>query len=997
MEAVRESIAAGPAVDVSQAEQTSLGVDPASQDEAVRAILAKRFPNVPVTVDRTGFVSSVGLQREGSDEPSSLMLLADDSALRARVTLTSGEWPSGAVTGGPVPVAVDAAVATRLKAGVGSTFTFAADTGVVPVVVAAIWMPKDAAATAWLGLNAGTGGTDGRVILPERDILLLDPSPAVQWVVGLDPAKTRPEQLSRLATGFDGLTDALTVDATASPSPVSQLGRVVETISAMQRSIGALRAVVPVPIALLVVCSIIAMVLLALLLNRSRMTETRLLRARGATVGGIVTAGTVEVAAVGLVGVVVGFALAQLWLAIGWPLRPLATPAGLAELLIPPALVLVTVCVVGALVTADAARSAAGLPGELEAGRSRSALSVGLAVLAVAAAAVTLWRFLAFGSPIGASGAVDPVGVVAPAAVLCAIAMLGLLSFGPVAAFVERFAGRNRGISAVLPARQVGRGLAVFSAPVALVVLATGAAMFSAGYVGTWSAFLSDSSRLVNGAAVRASLSVAGTVRGPEDAIGVHRFTALQGAGVGSPALQTDYGIGQASLSFVGVDAARLGLLVDVGEYMFDARAVAHELRPSAASALRGIALPSSADAIQLTAELTSPIDQAAPTLTLGVWVADPGGELVPLTAAQSAADDGERRFVAALPDGGPWTLVAIDAHLDTGATATPAGVSVTGIAALHGTTTSPIAVPGEQNWAPVPDAFGRSFTVERGSTGLFGYTSPLVPPSGDNAVRFMPTGTTRLPIVLTQTAAAESDFSVGDTVSLDGAWSNLRGVVVAVVPAVPGVVDERAGLADLLAIDNQVLRTSPDAPRLNAVWLDSDDADRLAPQVSRLAGPDAVVTTDSGTFVSRFMSSAVVSLWLGAIGCCLLALVAIGASLSALLRRRRGEVGVLWAVGVSSRQLVSARRVEIVGVVLAAAVFGLVGGVVAFLVAGNTLARLSVVTAPSTLSVQGRIDLIALIAALVVVGLAIAGIVWHYGRAIRRQVGDTGYREETR
>lgn len=76
---------------------------------------------------------------------------------------------------------------------------------------------------------------------------------------------------------------------------------------------------------------------------------------------------------------------------------------------------------------------------------------------------------------------------------------------------------------------------------------------------------------------------------------------------------------------------------------------------------------------------------------------------------------------------------------------------------------------------------------------------------------------------------------------------------------------------------------------------------------------------------------------------------------------------------------------------------FGLAGGVAVFLLAGNALARLSVVTAPPTLSVRGAVDLPALLGALVLLGAAVAVVLWAYGRAVRRQVLDTTYREETR
>ena len=216
---------------------------------------------------------------------------------------------------------------------------------------------------------------------------------------------------------------------------------------------------------------------------------------------------------------VVGAVLAQVWLAV-----QVGTPTGPLEVVLPPLVVLAASLVVVCVVTAQSARSAIDAPVAMDAGRGRTVVSFGLAVLALVAAAVTLWRFLAYGSPIGAGGAVDPVGVVAPAAVLCAVAMLGLLVFGPAAAAVERLAGRDRGLTAVLPARQVGRGLGLFAAPVALIVLTVGAATFSAGYVGTWNAFLRDSSQLVNGADVRADLGVEGTTRGASDAIDAGRF-----------------------------------------------------------------------------------------------------------------------------------------------------------------------------------------------------------------------------------------------------------------------------------------------------------------------------------------------------------------------------------------------------------------------------------------------------------------------------------------
>ncbi|MFB9749280.1 hypothetical protein ACFFN3_18500, partial [Leifsonia shinshuensis] len=111
----------------------------------------------------------------------------------------------------------------------------------------------------------------------------------------------------------------------------------------------------------------------------------------------------------------------------------------------------------------------------------------------------------------------------------------------------------------------------------------------------------------------------------------------------------------------------------------------------------------------------------------------------------------------------------------------------------------------------------------------------------------------------------------------------------------------------------------------------------------------------------------------------------------------RRGEVVVLRAVGLSGRQQAWARRLEVIGVACAAGVFGDLGGIVVVSIVGNTLARLSVVTAPATLSVQGRVDPLGMAVGAVALAAALAVAVWGYGVAVRRQAADTAYREETR
>jgi hypothetical protein len=516
---------------------------------------------------------------------------------------------------------------------------------------------------------------------------------------------------------------------------------------------------------------------------------------------------------------------------------------------------------------------------------------------------------------------------------------------------------------------------------------------------------------LVNGSDVRADLGVAGTVRGPEDATGTYRFDRIPSVTTAAPALIADVSLGQANAGLVAVDARRLGQLADVGRYMFDAGAATKAL--TSGGTLRGARLPSEATSLVARAAVVVPGGEAAadptaadptaatPSLSVTFWVADAAGEIIPLAAARSADSDLVASIAvnAELPDGGPWSLVAVDTHLDTGELATSADVSLSSIAtrASANSASQPVEFAAAQKWSAAPKAFGATFPITELTGATLGYRAALVPAARDNAVRFMAGGDDTVPVVFTRAAADSSSLEVGQAISLDGPWVGVSATVAGIVPAIPGTAQESAALIDLRALDNQVLRTSPTVPRLGSVLLATDSIESSARDARGIAGAEAVVSTASGTFVARFMSSAVISLWLGTAGCAALALVALGAAVSAMLRRRRGEVIVLRAVGMGARQQANSRRLEVIAVVVAAAAFGLLGGLAVFLLAGNALARLSVVTAPSTLAVQGSVDLAGLLTALAGVAVAVGVVLWFYGAAVRRQVADTVYREETR
>jgi len=890
--------------------------------------------------------------------------------LRSRVVMSGGRWPAASGQ-----AAVDETFARAHSLRVGDRLQLQGGSAPVPVEVTGLWRPTDPSAPAWLGLTDGQGGTDGRVVVDAATASAASDGLTGTWVVTPDAHRATAAELPRLHQALAGAAGELSGDSAAGSSPFSAEGDATATIAAMQRSVVALHAVIPVPLAVLASCSAIALVLLAQLLAGARRVETRLLRSRGVTIPTLAGATAVESGIVAVLATIVGTAAAQMVLLV-----TVAPPSQALDVLLPPVLTVAMAVLASTLTVVFSARAASESPGAVEAGRGRAVVSGGLTVLAVIAAAVTLWRFVAFGPAVGGgSDAVDPTGVVAPAAVLCAIALIGLLLFGPASAAVERVAGRGRGVAGVLPARQVGRGVALFAGPVALIVLAVGSLTFAAGYAGTFGGFLRDSALLVNGAAVRTDLGVSGSPHGPADTSGAARLAAIPGVTAVSPAIVDDGTVGDSDVAVVAANAGELPALLPIGGYLLDTSDLSRRLQVR--SALAGAELPVGSHALTANAVVTAGGGDA---VVAGgtAWLATSTGEVVPVTGTvvPSAAP---ATITFPLP-AGATRLVALDVALEAPDGAVDLGLRVSGLPR------------GAGNWVSAPAAFGSAGAFrDDGALGARGGSL-----TGDASVRFVPPGAPALPLAVTTALAQDNALQVGQRIEVRSAVGDLQGRVAAIVPALPGTSSERAVFADLPALTAELLRSSASVSRASSVWLATDgaaDAGTVADAVRAKVGPDASVSTASGGFVARFLGGAVVSTWLGAAGCALLAVAAVVAAITAALRRRRGEVVVLRAVGLSGRQQAWARRLEVIGVACAAGVFGLLGGVVVVLLVGNTLARLSVVTAPPTLSVQGRVDPVGMALGVVALVAALAVAVWGYGAGVRRQAADTAYREETR
>jgi ABC-type antimicrobial peptide transport system permease subunit len=193
--------------------------------------------------------------------------------------------------------------------------------------------------------------------------------------------------------------------------------------------------------------------------------------------------------------------------------------------------------------------------------------------------------------------------------------------------------------------------------------------------------------------------------------------------------------------------------------------------------------------------------------------------------------------------------------------------------------------------------------------------------------------------------------------------------------------------------LNDFLLRESPVVPRANQVWLATDGPVALGTAVPVVA---KVVTPANATDDS-FAAPAELALWVAAIGGLLLAAISLGAVALTVARARRGEVGVLRAVGISARQQARARLGELTSIVLLSTLFGALGGLIVSALTAANLARSAVLGIPGGLTATLSFAIVPG-AVLLAVSLGVMlGIVGISASGVRRQALDTDERLETR
>ncbi|MEO6532220.1 MAG: hypothetical protein ABIO06_01460, partial [Pseudolysinimonas sp.] len=259
---------------------------------------------------------------------------------------------------------------------------------------------------------------------------------ADRWTIAPVASRIDASRLAALEHAYRTIGPRIEADGAAHSPAVRVSGDGVATVVGVRRGLAALGAISPVPEGVLALSGLIALVLARGALTEGRRNETRLLRSRGGTVRGIVALDARESLFVCVMGTALGAGAAAFAIVavFGSPPSPVAVA-------VPAAIVLIGALVINIVASRRAAAGADGAP-RGSSGRRRAVASGTALAFAIALTAIATWRFES-GVQNSTNFAQDPTAVLAPAALLCLMVVLGLIAGSRVASLVEARVARG--------------------------------------------------------------------------------------------------------------------------------------------------------------------------------------------------------------------------------------------------------------------------------------------------------------------------------------------------------------------------------------------------------------------------------------------------------------------------------------------------------------------------------------------------------------------------
>lgn len=974
---LRAELASTTGTDAAARWQIRLARDAGAQADAAASVLDRMI--VPNGAAWTRTVETAPVDALTDDGTAFGAVLLADAGVPDRSELVSGSWPdaaeaaSAAADGGAQPTTLHAAAAAVLGLAEGDVVELEDGDGPRRLLVVGTWSPVDPTEPAWFGepivATGAVEGGDGPFLVGDEAMDDLPAATIVRWTATVDADELTPEAAAALRSSLPDVEPALRADEAIGTDGLAALGGLDATLDRLLAGLGAVRAIAPLPLLLLAFAGFAALDRLAALLASSRRGETVLLRARGASASRIARDTAVEVLAVGIPAAAVGAVAAEVVLAFlrpgearAWPLALVAASAALGG----------AVLLAAGRAWRDATRPVVRGSGD-EVGRMPRLAALGGAVLLTVAAAVSLWQFRLYGSPLVRSAVgvveVDPLAVLAPVLVLVALCLGAQLLTRPIGVLLERAGARPSGLVPALPMRQLARRAASYSSASLVAMLGVAGITLAAVFAGSWSAFDRAASAVETGGDVRVVLAGRDVVRDDDPLALADPFADVEGVTASEPVVRGEARIGSEPAAIVALPVARWSARASGRR---DGGDVADGLVESlvASGEAAAPALPDGAGTV--TARVTVDAPAGTPgSVAVSAWVLGAGGAASRLPAGQFAVAEGGGTAEAQLPDAPGLRLLGFAASLSGAQDADDVTVAIDDVTAEGADADDDLAVDG---------------TVELSSTRPSG----RIPTAADAAGP--------VPVLLGAALAEEIQAGPGDPLAfrLLTGGADVDAVVAGVVDTVPGVGD--AGiLADLGALSRAAFDADAGVPAFSERWLATAEPDRVAATIERDRTAALTTRTAADASSSPFIATALAALWVGAVGALLFALVAVVALVAALGRARFGEVVVLRVVGVPAGLQARSRFAELAAAVVAATAVGvLVGASTAFVTAGE-LARAAVAGAPAALPVAAHVDWLPwAVALLAFLGLA-AAIGAGAAASVRRVAERPGLREDER
>jgi ABC-type antimicrobial peptide transport system permease subunit len=664
--------------------------DAAADSPLIRAALRKAWPGVGFQMEsalwganpiqlQSSETSSSGTTRtssgtftnSGSSSLNSVQIQpASLAGISSEATLIAGEWPGPPHHGGPVPVALPEAVASRLHLTVGSVLkgtTPESGPGTTAMRVTGVFRATDPASTYWAldllpisGISAQSnsvfaGGSSGSFSTVTYGPAVVNPAAfggtlavgQASWMVLPQASAMANWNIGALSASTSALISQLNLFP---PRGLQVSSGLPQLLAGMASTIVLARSLFTIGALELLLVAGAGLVLAARLLASLREEESALLRARGATrwqvVRPVLAEALVLGAAVGLAGVLAGTRLTGTL--AGLINVRLAGNSGITELAWLSALAMLVLCV--AVMAWPALRAMT--PNAARRRRGRQARLAGIAwaggdLAVVALAAVAVWElhgYSAVAHPASGSLGIDPVVAVAPALALAGVAIIPLRGLPLLARLADKATDHERRLAAAMVSWQIARRSIRQAGPVLLVVVATATTTLAVAGYASWRQSASDQAAFAVGSDVRVDsggelpLSAASAIT---HAPGVTAATAASLA----PITNTSSPTSASEAQLIALDASTAGKTI----------LLRPDLSPLPLSALwqritpqpSGLALPGQPDRLELLATLGAAKNtSAAEARTLGsamvtASIEDGTGTTYQIPAAEGLPFDG--------------------------------------------------------------------------------------------------------------------------------------------------------------------------------------------------------------------------------------------------------------------------------------------------------------------------------------------------------------------